>query len=116
MTEPSAPADAALPPLDDCGFVRVPSPDGEPLWMTCEQCGKSDHFWLDGGVRCRCGARYGFAVRPDGGQVPAAELTQVPFDQGPKHLADLELDPRRAAVAGLILLALVGAAAWWLLS
>jgi hypothetical protein len=111
MTAP----DDAPPPLDACGFIRVPGLDGAPLWMTCEQCGKSDHFWIDGAVRCRCGARYGHARRPDGGQVPVDQLTAVPFAEGPKHLADLELDPRRAAVAGLVLLALLGAAGWWLL-
>lgn len=104
----------ALPPLEDCGFIRVPA-EGEALWMTCERCGKSDHFWLEGEVRCRCGARYSHARRPDGSQVPAAELSLVPFKQGPMQLADLELDPVRAAVAAAALLGGIGLAAWLLL-
>ena len=96
-----------LPPLEACGFVRVPA-DGEALWMTCERCGKSDHFWLDGGsVRCRCGARYGNAVRPDGSQVPASELIAVPFEQGPVQLADLELDPKRLGILAALILAIL---------
>ena len=98
--------EALLPPLEDCGFVRVPA--AEALWMTCEQCRKSDHFWLaDGQVRCRCGARYAHAVRPDGSTVPFGELVFVPFREGPMQLADLEWDPRRLVGLALVVLALV---------
>ena len=106
-----------LPALDDCGFVRVPPPDaqGDPLWMTCEQCGKSDHFWIDDVVRCRCGARYDHAVRPDGSQVPQSELTWVPFDDGPKQLATMEWDTTRLALVAFTVLAVLGLLAWgWL--
>lgn len=105
-----------LPALEDCGFVRVPSPDNKPLWMTCEKCGKSDHFWLtESHIRCRCGAGYSHAVRPDGTQVPVPELEAVPFDKGPMALADLEWDYRRLAVIVVIALGGIGAALWALL-
>ena len=101
-----------LPPLDGCGFVRVPVAAGQggELWMTCEKCGKSDHFWMEAGaVRCRCGARYGFAVRPDGTQVPPAELEVVPFGDGPVALGSWEWDPVRVGVlAVVVLLAIAG--------
>lgn len=104
-----------LPALDDCGFVRVPSTDG-PLWMTCNECGKSDHFWLDQGiVRCRCGARYDHAVRPDGATVPVEELAFVPFKEGPMQLADVEWDPVRIAMIAVAVLGLGGGLLWvWL--
>lgn len=109
-----------LPPLESCGFVRVPQPGGAPLWMTCNGCGKSDHFYVDGArVRCRCGATYDHAVRPDGSTAPFAVLTFVPFAEGPKHLADLEWDPRRLAIAlavGVVVLGAVGALAYALLA
>lgn len=97
-----------LPPLDACGFVRV----GDNLWMKCDTCGKSDHFWLDGVVRCRCGARYDHARRPDGATVPVAELVFVPFEKGPVSLRDMEWDPRRIGLIVVVLVAL-GAALWW---
>lgn len=109
---------SAIPAIDACGFVRVPSEATEPLWMTCESCGKSDHFWLDGDVRCRCGARYTHAVRPDGSQVPSKDLVFVPFDQGPKQLADMEWDPTRVGVAIVLVLSLVvggGVAVAWVM-
>ena len=102
--------------LEDCGFVRVPS-DGDPLWMSCESCSKSDHFWIEEAdgedgvarVRCRCGAGYTHAVRPDGEKFPAAELTFTPFKEGPMQLADLELDPKRlVAVAGVLIAVVAG--------
>ena len=98
--------------LEDCGFIRVPS-DGDPLWMTCESCSKSDHFWIEeedgvARVRCRCGGSYTHAVRPDGERFPAAELSFTAFKEGPMQLADLELDPQRiAVVVGSFLLILV---------
>ncbi len=102
-------------PLDDCGFVRVPS-DGDPLWMTCDSCKKSDHFWLEeAAVCCRCGARYTHAVRPDGQKIPAAELTFTPFKEGPVQLADLELDKGRLALVVGVIVAIGGAIAWALL-
>lgn len=101
-----------LPSLDACGFVRVPA--DPPLWMKCESCQKSDHFWIEGVVRCRCGARYDHAVRPDGTKVPVAELTVVPFDQGPVALRDLEWDPKRIGVFVVILVGIVAALVYWL--
>lgn len=100
-----------LPELDACGFVRVPGES--PLWMKCEACGKSDHFWIDGVVHCRCGARYGHAVRPDGTKVPVAELSFVPFDKGPVALRDLEWDPKRIAILLGLLAAAIGVGAWF---
>lgn len=106
---PPPPAD--LPPLDSCGFVAVPA--DAALWMKCDGCGKSDHFWLSGDtIRCRCGAVYGHALRPDGTQVPAAQLRFVPFAEGPRHLADLEWDWRRVAVVALVLVALLAGVVW----
>jgi len=96
------------PPLESCGFVAVPGPGGVRLWMTCESCGKSDHFWLDGAVRCRCGARYGFALRPDGSQVPYQELGFIPFAEGPIALADTEWDFRRLALLTAVALGALG--------
>ncbi len=98
----------SLPPLDACGFIRVPVDDGDPLWMTCEQCGKSDHFWIDDVIHCRCGAGYAFAVRPDGSQVPLDQLTAVPFREGPMSLASLEWDPKRIAALVIGLLVVLG--------
>jgi hypothetical protein len=101
-----------LPPLDTCGFVRVPG-DAE-LWMTCDACGKSDHFWFDEEVHCRCGARYGHAIRPDGSKVAFDELTFVAFADGPKALADLVIDPKRVALLIGVVVALLGGLGWWL--
>lgn len=103
----------ALPPLDDCGFVKVPGPNATPLWMTCEQCSKSDHFWLtETHIRCRCGAAYTHAVRPDGEKVPVPDLIAVPFDQGPMALADLEWDHRRIAIGAVVAAAVLGGLLW----
>lgn len=106
-----------LPDLDDCGFVRVPAPapTGEALWMTCEACGKSDHFWIDDVVRCRCGARYDHAVRPDGSTVAQSDLQWVRFSDGPKQLATMEWDTTRLALVVVVALSLLGLLAWgWL--
>lgn len=105
---------ADLPPLDSCGFVRVPSDDRQQLWMTCESCGKSDHFWLDDGVRCRCGARFAVAVRPDGSQVPAADLEWVPFKKGPVQLGSWEWDPLRIAILVAVVSGTTAAVVAWL--
>lgn len=111
MSDPSA-----LPDLDACGFVQVPATGAEALWMTCDQCGKSDHFWIaEGLVRCRCGARYDHAVRPDGAAIPVDQLRFVPFRQGPVQLADLEWDPVRIGILAVLVLGVLGAVGWWLL-
>ena len=111
MDAPPVAPPADLPPLDSCGFISVPA--DSPLWMKCDGCDKSDHFWLTADtIRCRCGAVYGHALRPDGSQVPAAELRFVPFAKGPRHLADLEMDWWRVALIGLVLAALVAAGIW----
>jgi len=112
-------ASTELPPLDDCGFVRVPvAPDAdEPLWLTCDSCKKSDHFWIsDGKVRCRCGAEYSHSVRPDGRTFPVDQLTFVPWKEGPMSLADTEFDPMRLTLIGVLVLAVLGAVGmgvWW---
>jgi len=111
------PEPAALPPLESCGFVRVPPAEpgsdprakAKPYWMKCEKCGKADHFWMEGGVvRCRCGAIWSHAIRPDGQQVPAKDLIFTPFQQGPMSLADLEWDPLRLTLAAIVGLAALG--------
>jgi hypothetical protein len=97
--------------LDDRGFIQVGGEELD-LWLTCERCGKSDHFTLTTAVECLCGARYDHARTPQGDNVELARLRFVPFHQGPAALADLELDPRK--IAGWIALALLvlGAALW----
>ncbi|MFK7930752.1 MAG: hypothetical protein AB8H79_21395 [Myxococcota bacterium] len=109
--------DEALPPMDACGFMRVPTVDDTALWMTCDACSKSDHFWIDGeSIRCRCGASYSHAVRPDGETFPIAQLTFVPFAKGPMDLADTEWDPKRLAVLGIIAcvaLTAIGGLIWY---
>lgn len=112
---PPPPPPADLPPLDDCGFVRVPTDDGQALWMTCDQCGKSDHFWIDGVVRCRCGARYDHAIRPDGQRIPVDRLVAVPFSEGPAQLASMEWDTTRLLMVALAVVGALGLLAWgWL--
>lgn len=106
---------SAPPPLPDCGFVRVPTRDGSELWMRCDQCGKADHFWIDDAVRCRCGAAYGHARRPDGARIPLADLRFVPFSQGPASLASLQWDSTAILLVLFALLGLGGILAWgWL--
>jgi len=109
--------DEALPPIDACGFMRVPTEGDTALWMTCDACSKSDHFWVnDGSIHCRCGAQYSHAVRPDGQTFPPAQLTFVPFAKGPMDLADTEWDPVRIAILALIVVGLLagfGALIWW---
>ena len=103
---------AELPPLESCGFIRVPADPGttEPLWLPCDSCGKSDHFWVDEGqVRCRCGATYTHAKRPDGREIGVEALTFVPWKEGPMNLADTEVDPMRLTLVVVGALALVGA-------
>lgn len=108
-----------MPPLESCGFVRVPSDPGSdsPLYLTCDGCGKSDNFWIDGDtIHCRCGATYTHASRPDGRQIPTAELTFVPWNEGPMNLADTEIDPLRLTLALVLTVALIGAVGvglWW---
>lgn len=84
--------------------------------MKCEGCSSSDHFWVEEArIHCRCGARYGFAVRPDGVEVPFEQLTFVAFEEGPRSLATMELDPRRLMVLATLVIAVVGGALWaWL--
>jgi len=100
-----------LPELDDCGFVRVPT-EGKPLFMTCEQCKKSDNFWFfEQEVRCLCGARYDHAVRPDAVEVGFEDLEFIPWKQGPMQLADTEIDPMRLVLVGAIAVVLLASAA-----
>jgi hypothetical protein len=83
------------------GFIRVGSTE-PALWMRCESCGRADDFWLDTAVGCGCGARYGFALRPDGAKVPLSELRFVPFAQGPVALASMEWDWTALALVGVL--------------
>lgn len=116
-------AEANLPALDACGFVRVPSDPGaeaKPLWLTCDRCGKSDNFWIaDGQVHCRCGAHYDHAARPDGRSIPVSELSFVTWKEGPMGLADTEVDPLRVTLVILVLLGVLGGVAagvWYALA
>ena len=93
--------------LDSRGFVRVTAPNEADLWLTCQQCQRSDHFLVTDVVRCSCGAQYDHTVTPAGTRVGMDNLTFVPFEQGPMSLADLELDPRRVAILLLVVLAIV---------
>ena len=83
--------------------------------MTCEHCGKSDRFWLDDAIRCRCGAVYSHAIRPDGERFALDQLTWVPFEKGPRSLADLEWDPKRIALFAGGVAVVIGAALWFFL-
>jgi hypothetical protein len=101
---------APIEDLDQRGFVRVTAEGEDDLWLTCQQCGKSDHFLVGDVVQCSCGASYDHTVTPAGTRVEMSGLTFVPFEQGPMALADLELDPRRLAVFALVVLLL---GLWW---
>ncbi len=104
---------ADLPELDACGFVRVHA--DEALWMTCDACGKSDHFWMDHeAVHCRCGAHYDHALRPDGSRADLEALVFTPWAEGPVALADVEVDWRRLAPIAVAVVMGAGAAAWLL--
>lgn len=113
MTEP-------IPSLESCGFIRVPTDGSDELWLTCEACSKSDHFWISGSkVHCRCGAEYSHANRPDGSTVPVPDLEFVPWGKGPRALADTEIDPLKLAILailGVIALGGLGTAIWWYLT
>jgi hypothetical protein len=50
-----------------------------------------------------------------GENVPVADLRFVPFAQGPMHLADLEVDPRKMGMLAVVLL-LLAACAWWVVA
>lgn len=100
--------------LEDRGFVRVSAEGEDDLWLTCQQCGKSDHFLLGDAVHCACGASYDHTVTPAGTRVEMEGLTFVEFSKGPMTLADLEVDPRKIGLLGLVAV-LVLAAVWWML-
>ena len=75
------------------GFIRVPCSqcDRDDVWLTCNQCGRSDYFQLgEGVVHCECGAAYDHAVCTCGNPVPGAELLAVDAASGPLALADTE--------------------------
>lgn len=80
--------------------------------MSCEGCGKSDHFWMDTRIHCRCGAIYDQAVRPDGSTLPVSALTWVRFEDGPKQLASLEWDTTRVALLAIAVIGVIGVIAW----
>jgi hypothetical protein len=98
-------------PLEKRGFihVRCTACNNPEVWLKCQKCQKSDHFWLDeSGVDCDCGSRYDHANCLCGQTVPKERLEFVPFEKGPKALADLEWDWRRIAIAAIVLVALLG--------
>ncbi len=92
--------------LDQRGFVRVTTPNEDDIWLTCQQCHKSDHFLLDQRVECACGANYDHAITPGGARVAMEGLSFVEFSKGPLGLADTELDPRKIALLSMIVLVL----------
>jgi hypothetical protein len=98
---------------DARGFVRVNAPGEDDIWLTCNACGKSDHFVLDDLVRCDCGATYDHAITPQGTRVDMEGLTFVDYDKGPLALADLEWDPVRVGLLAVVLLGLLGGGAYW---
>ena len=102
-----------IPDLDARGFIRVQADQEPDLWLTCQTCQKSDHFWVDEAIHCSCGAHYDHTITPSGQRVGMEGLAFVPFNQGPMQLADLELDPRRVALLGLAVVLIV--ALGWLM-
>ena len=82
--------------------MRVTAEGEDDLWLTCQQCGKSDHFVGDV-VQCSC-APYDHTVTPAGTRVEMSGLTLCPSSS--PALADLELDPRRLAVFAFVVLLL----------
>jgi hypothetical protein len=108
-------------PLEKRGFVHVrcqacSNPD---VWLKCQKCQKSDHFWLDErGVDCDCGSTYDHATCLCGKDVPRQFLELVPFESGPKALADLEWDWRRIGAVAAVTVGILVAGAialWWAL-
>jgi len=104
------PAEFPPPPAADDGvFVRVECPECEApeVYLKCDQCGRQALFALSArGVTCRCGAQYSHASCSCGAQVAPTHLVAVPFDEGPLVASEMEVDPVRAAVAVLALLAI----------
>lgn len=105
----------AIEDLDERGFIKVTAPGEPDIWLTCDACGKSDHFKLTDAVECACGARYDHAKTPGGQRVGLEGLTFVEFSKGPMTLADLEMDPRKVAVWVAVVVAVV-VGAWWALA
>ena len=96
-------------PVDDRhGFVRADcAACGDPdVWLTCNQCGKSDRFETnDGRIVCACGAAYDHAVCTCKQTVPGERLRWVEWRKGPPALADWEVDWARV---GILLTGVVG--------
>ncbi len=102
------------------GFVHVlcNACGNNEVWLSCNSCGKSDHFQLatDGAIACDCSATYSHATCLCGTQVPPeGKLEFVPFDKGPMHLADLEVAWGRVAILSVIAIAALGGLGWWLI-
>ncbi len=97
-------------------FVRVDCACGRAdVFLKCERCGRQSLFAVvPDGVRCSCGAAYGFGVCACGQQVPPNKLIAVPFEKGPMVWSELELDPVRVGVGAVLLLGAVAGIGWWL--
>lgn len=89
--------------------VDCPSCSARDVFLKCDQCGRQALFALSPeGVTCRCGASYSHASCSCGAQVPPEHLVAVPFDQGPLVASEMEVDPVRAGLMVLALLAVAG--------
>lgn len=100
------------------GFIRVDcTACSDPnVWFTCNSCGKSDHFTLDGGiVTCDCSAVYDRGTCTCGAEVSGENLSFVDYDKGPIALADVQIAwGRVAALAAVLCLGIAAAAIGWL--
>jgi hypothetical protein len=105
--------------LATTSFVRVACPacSRGDVFLTCNACQRREGFTLEEArVVCACGAGYDHAVCVCGAKVPRAGLLAVPFEQGPVSLSDFELDPRKLALVGGLVLAVLAGLGWLLLS
>ena len=101
--------------IDSYGFVHAhcTACNDPNVWLTCNQCDKSDHFVvMEGVIHCKCGATYDHATCTCGERVEAAQLEWTPFTKGPMTLADLEWDYRRVALL-FVALFVAAVAVWW---
>lgn len=95
-------------------FVKVACPacGRDDVYLKCDTCSRQSLFTLGADeVVCQCGATYGHAVCACGERVPAAQLVAVPFEEGPLVASEVELDPTRLVLAGVLGLGLVVALA-----
>ncbi len=94
--------------------VRCDTCGSSDNWTRCERCGRQSLFTLRAdGFGCACGADYGHAICACGVSVAPGGLEAVPFEQGPLSWSDLELDRRK--LAGLGLVVVLGLGVLWVL-